>query len=301
MELNIVSGKKKDVVTKVTLAKGATVKDLKKEYARLVRKDINRLSFKDESNKEKVVRLDDDRKTLESYGLAANATLTFKDLGPQIGYRTVFVLEYLGPMVFVMLYYLRPALLYGEKAASTPYNWVAHLAVISWIAHFAKREFETFFIHKFSRPTMPLSNIFKNCAYYWTFGAVIGYPLCSPNFQAPSEQLVYVGFAIFLVSEIGNLICHIMLSNMRPKEGSQQRDIPRGFLFEVVACPNYTFEVASWVGFSIMTMLPMSYLFTLVGFLQMADWAQKKHRGYKKQFPDEYPKLKRKAIVPFLY
>lgn len=301
MELNIVSGKKKDVVTKVTLPKGATVKDLKKEYARLTRKDINRLSFKEESNKEKVIRLDDDRKTIESYGLPAGANITFKDLGPQIGYRTVFVLEYLGPMVFVMLYYLRPALLYGEQAATIPYDWVAKLAVICWVAHFAKREFETFFVHKFSRPTMPLSNIFKNCAYYWTFGAVIGYPLCAPSFKAPSEQLVYIGFAIFLISEIGNFICHVMLSNMRPKEGSQQRDIPRGFLFELVSCPNYTFEVASWVGFSIMTILPMSYLFTLVGFLQMADWAQKKHRGYKKQFPEEYPKLKRKAIVPFLY
>jgi len=300
MEFTIVSGKKKDVVTKVTLPKGATVKDLKKEYSRATKKDINRLSFKEESNKDKVIRLDDDRKTLESYSLPSN-TLTFKDLGPQIGYRTVFVLEYLGPMVFVLLYYLRPALLYGESAANIPYNWVAKLAVISWVVHFAKREFETFFVHKFSRPTMPLSNIFKNCAYYWTFGAVIGYPLCSPNFQPPSDQLVQIGFAIFVISEIGNLICHIMLSNMRPKEGSTQRDIPRGFLFEVVACPNYTFEVLSWVGFSIMTMLPMSYLFTLVGFLQMADWAQKKHRGYKKQFPDEYPKLKRKAIVPFLY
>ena len=34
----------------------------------------------------------------------------------------------------------------------------------------------------------------------------------------------------------------------------------------------------SWVGFSIMTSLWASYLFTLVGFLQMADWAMKKHK-----------------------
>lgn len=148
---------------------------------------------------------------------------------------------------------------------------------------------------------MPLNNLFKNCAYYWTFGAVIGYPLCSPGFVAPSETLVYTGFAIFLLCEVGNLICHIMLSNMRPKEGSTKRDIPRGFLFEYVACPNYTFEVFSWVGFSIMTMIPFSYLFTLVGFVQMADWAMKKHKGYKKDFDKEYIALKRKAIIPFLY
>ena len=35
--------------------------------------------------------------------------------------------------------------------------------------------------------------------------------------------------------------------------------------------------------------------------MQMADWAMKKHKGYKKSFDGEYIKLKRKAIVPFLY
>ena len=56
-----------------------------------------------------------------------------------------------------------------------------------------------------------------------------------------------------------------------------------GFLFDYVACPNYTFEVFSWVGFSIMTNIPFSYAFTIVGFLQMTDWALKKHKEYKKK------------------
>lgn len=77
-------------------------------------------------------------------------------------------------MVFVLLYALRPALIYGDDAAAVPYNWVAQLGIACWLVHFLKREFETIFIHKFSRPTMPLNNLFKNCAYYWIFGAVIG-------------------------------------------------------------------------------------------------------------------------------
>eukprot|EP01034_Spumella_vulgaris_P024962 gene24962-31362_t len=149
---------------------------------------------------------------------------------------------------------------------------------------------------------MPLNNLFKNCAYYWSFGAVIGYPLCSPGFVPPSETQVYIGLAIFVLCEIGNLICHLMLSSLRPAgEGSQARTIPSGFLFNYVACPNYTFEIFSWVGFSVMTQLPFAYLFTLVGFLQMADWAVKKHKGYKKTYDKEYTKLRRKAIIPFLY
>jgi very-long-chain enoyl-CoA reductase len=226
--------------------------------------------------------------------------LDFKDLGPQIGYRTVFLVEYFGPMLFVGLYYFRPSLIFGAGASDKPYNWVALLGVYCWMAHFLKRELETILVHKFSRPTMPLSNLYKNCTYYWSFGAVIGYPLCSPSFVPPSTILVYAGLTLFLLCEAGNLICHIMLSNLRPAEGSLERPIPSGFLFDYVSCPNYTFEVLSWVGFSLMTQIPFAYAFTLLGFIQMADWAMKKHVGYEKQY-EKYKGLRRKAILPFIY
>lgn len=74
-----------------------------------------------------------------------------KDLGPQIGYRTVFVVEYLGPMLFVLFYALRPAFIYGQNAANLPYKRAALVGIVCWVLHFLKREYETFFIHKFSR------------------------------------------------------------------------------------------------------------------------------------------------------
>lgn len=301
MNIIVVSGKA-DKIKKidVSLNNEATVQDLKTAYAKLSKKSIHRLSFKIGDSKD-AIRLDDDKKSLTSYGIKSGASLNFKDLGPQIGYRLVFIVEYLGPLLFVLFYASRPAFIYGANAATTPYNPVAYTAIVAWCIHFLKREFETLFIHKFSRPTMPLNNLFKNCAYYWAFGAFIGYPLCSPSFVAPSEQYVNVGLATFAIAELGNLLVHIQLSTMREAEGSQKREIPKGLLFSLVACPNYTFEVLSWVGFSIMTQIPFSYAFTLVGFLQMADWAQKKHRGYKKTFEKEYTKLRRKAIVPFIY
>lgn len=268
--------------------------------------DIRRISLRIDNvdNKKEPIRLDDDSKELSSYGLKDGDCVSVKDLGPQIGYRTVFLLEYFGPLVFVLGYaamrQYMPGTMPGWKATHAPMGFVSTLGVACWSIHFLKREFETIFIHKFSRPTMPLSNLFKNCAYYWTFGAVIGYPLCKPGFEGPSMKRVQIGFAIFALSELGNLICHIMLSRLRPKEGAKNRPIPSGFLFDYVACPNYTFEVLSWVGFSIMTNILLSWLFTLVGFLQMTDWALKKHKEYKKMYDPEYSRLRKKAIVPFV-
>ena len=50
---------------------------------------------------------------------------------------------------------------------------ISRLAVIAWTLHYAKRLFETFFVHKFSHGTMPLTNLFKNCTYYWGYALFV--------------------------------------------------------------------------------------------------------------------------------
>ncbi len=50
--------------------------------------------------------------TLESYGLKNNDTLIFKDLGPQISWKTVFHVEYAGPILMHALFYYLPNLFY---------------------------------------------------------------------------------------------------------------------------------------------------------------------------------------------
>lgn len=50
-------------------------------------------------------------KRLSEYGLVDGSVLVFKDLGPQVGYRTVFFWEYLGPLAVYAAFYILPALL----------------------------------------------------------------------------------------------------------------------------------------------------------------------------------------------
>lgn len=304
MKITVVSGKgETQRKEEIEIAEGATVGDLAKLYR--PKMSIHQKAFKIPSSapppppkegakpRENMITLDF-RKTLAEQGVTAGTVVTFKNLGPQIGYRTVFYIEYAGPLAFILLYYLRPSFIYGSQVAN--YSQAQKTLVGLFAAHFVKRELETAFVHKFSRPTMPLFNIFKNCSYYWTFAACIGWVLCHPSYTAPSETQVMTGSVAMILCELLNFAVHMQLSLMRKGDGDQSRKEPTGPLFALLSCPNYFFEVLSWVSFSYASNIAASWVFTLAGFLQMAQWALKKHSGYKKQ----NPKTHKKAIIPFI-
>lgn len=295
-------GNGKTLCTVDGLEPSSTVEDVKKEiYNQRPRFYPDRQQLKAE--REKKSKALKNEATLESLSLKEDI-LYFKDLGPQIGWTTVFLSEYAGPLVVYLLFYLRPSLIYGDSATS-PMSQVVHIAAICWTFHYAKRLFETVFIHRFSHSTMPIANLFRNCGYYWGFAAFVSYfvnhPLYTPAMYGKGQ--IYTGLLLFVTGELGNLSIHMALRNLRPP-GTRERNIPYPsgnpftILFELVSCPNYTYETLLWLGFSIMTQSLPGLLFTVTGFAQMAQWALAKHRNYRKDF-DRYPR-NRKAILPFL-
>ncbi|OXA41790.1 probable very-long-chain enoyl-CoA reductase art-1 [Folsomia candida] len=246
----------------------------------------------------------DDKSTLADLGIKSGGKLFLKDLGPQIGWITVFLSEYAGPLAIYMWIYTRPWIFYGDKAASKPYAQVVHIAAACWGFHYAKRLLETIFVHRFSHATMPIMNLFKNCGYYWGFAAYVAYHVNHPLYTAPSYDIqVYVGAALFVLSELGNLSIHVALRNLRPP-GTTERRIPYPTsnpftaLFKYVSCPNYTYEFYAWLSFTVMTQCLPAGLFTIAGMYQMTVWALGKHRNYKKEFA-KYPRG-RKSIIPFV-
>ncbi|XP_078741128.1 very-long-chain enoyl-CoA reductase-like [Lampetra fluviatilis] len=247
-----------------------------------------------------------DEEVLQDLPLGSDGTLYLRDLGPQVAWTTVFLTEYAGPLLIYLVLYLRPALIYGASPRSSSPHLVVHLACLCHSLHFAKRLLETVFVHRFSHGTMPLRNIFKNCFYYWGFAAYLAYYINHPLYSPPMyrEKQVFLGFITFLICELGNFSIHLALRDLRPA-GSKARKIPYPtrnpftWLFKLVSCPNYTYEVGAWLSFTIMTQTLAGALFTLVGFLQMSVWALGKHRSYKRDFSPQYPRV-RTAILPFL-
>jgi len=277
-----------------------TVLDLKKEIEKIKHLNTNRQKLALGLERDSVV-LGDDRQILQNAFKDTKEGLVsvyLKDLGPQISWQMVFVIEYLGPLLLYPLLALRLDILYGPGASKAPFHWVQLLALACWTIHYVKREVETLFVHRFSHETMPLANLWRNSGYYWFAGILAGYFINHPRYTPPSDTQVFVGLAIFVISEICNAICHLMLRNLRPA-GTRDRKIPRGFLFDYVTCPNYTFEVLAWIGFSIMTKTAAAYLFTAIGFYMMFTWAKAKKSKYIKDFGRDFPKS-RAIIIPFL-
>ncbi|GAA6021418.1 hypothetical protein JCM11491_006702 [Sporobolomyces phaffii] len=248
--------------------------------------------------------LDDDDSLLASYGVKDRDELHIKDLGPQVAWKTVFLTEYFGPLFIHPAFYFGSKWIYGRDFVHSKMQTIA-LALI--LAHYAKRELETLFVHRFSSATMPILNIFKNSAHYWGLsGVLLAAPLYGPWNGAArlstsvlsNDTYLYSFVALWVYAEVSNLMTHLNLASLRPA-GTKTRQIPRGYGFDHVSCANYWFETVAWVAFTGLTLNWAAGLFTVVAVGQMYVWAVKKHRRYRKEFGDKYPRG-RKAMFPFV-
>lgn len=303
MKVEIINARTKEPICALDdISIYATIKEIKDEFYKVKPKYYpSRQSFRSDPRGKMLP----DTTTLRSLEISNDAKLYFKDLGAQIAWKTVFLTEYAGPLFLYPIFYLQPSIIYGENANNVPKHMAVHLACGAFCFHYAKRLFETQFIHRFSNGTMPIRNIFKNSSYYWVFAALVAYFVNHPKYTPATygDAQIYGSLLGFALCQLGNYSTHVALRNLRP-EGSKERKVPvptgNPFtaMFSLVSCANYTYEIGSWICFTIMTQTLTSGLFAFVGAAQMTVWALKKHRNYRKEFKD-YPRS-RKAIFPFL-
>ena len=226
--------------------------------------------------------------------------------GPQLGWRLVYVIEYIGPLlIHPLLFQLRPYIYRNPTPSATfpPASAVQSLSLLLVSLHFLKREFETIFVHKFTAATMPARNVIKNSAHYWGLsGLLIAYFTYAPTAPAAGDVAPWItltGLALFVLGEVGNGYTHAVFRGLRSRDG-QDRGIPRGIGFDWVTSPNYMFECVAWVGLCLVTISWSTVVFTVVAAVQMAAWAKQREKRYRKTFGDKYKK-KRYALIPGLY
>ena len=149
---------------------------------------------------------------------------------------------------------------------------------------------------------MPLVNLFKNCGYYWgLFGILCGYTLFNPYGKDLRFLLVprYIFVVFFFCAEYKNWRTHMIMREIKIKGQGKKFLPPKMEGFEMVTCANYMWEFFSWLCFSIFSLNFLVIIFTCCGFLQMKQWALKKHHELKNAYGDEYMKNKY-SFIPYL-
>lgn len=284
----------------MTIESSASTEELYKELAKQTQFSIHQLRVTKGSDGSGINKAKD--KTIYSTGLRDQSTIYVKDLGPQISWRTVFVIEYAGPIfIHPLVYALRP---YIYSKASSEASQLQTLTMLLVLGHFVKRELETLLVHRFSSSTMPFTNVFKNSFHYWVLaGANMAawiYAPSAPTAREPNLFIMFAGLAMYGIGEMLNLQTHLTLMNLR-SPGGAERAIPQGKLFELVTCPNYLMETIAWLGILFVSNFSLSVLlFVVIAVGQMAIWAKKKESRYRKEFGSQYKK-KRSCMLPGIW
>ena len=89
------------------------------------------------------------------------------------------------------------------------------------------------------------------------------------------------------------------------KDTNNKYIIPRGFMYELISCPNYFGELVEWLGFFVLSNSFSGLVFFVSTFANLFPRAIQYHQWYKNKFKDEFHSDKiltqRKAIVPFSF
>ncbi|KAJ3476755.1 hypothetical protein NLI96_g10946 [Meripilus lineatus] len=130
-----------------------------------------------------------DEATLKDAGIVDGDELSAKDLGPQASWTTVFVVEYIGPLIIHPLVYHFPNIFYGGPVQHSLLQRYVYAMVM---LHFLKREYETLFVHRFSHGTMPFAYIFRKFV-------ISAEPVCHSNPKTESALHPALHITIFWV------------------------------------------------------------------------------------------------------
>eukprot|EP01089_Gocevia_fonbrunei_P015026 TRINITY_DN4296_c0_g1_i4.p1 TRINITY_DN4296_c0_g1~~TRINITY_DN4296_c0_g1_i4.p1 ORF type:complete len:249 (+),score=-0.23 TRINITY_DN4296_c0_g1_i4:271-1017(+) len=181
--------------------------------------------------------------------------------------------------------------------STNPYKYsLYHIGLmVAFIGHFLRREFEIFY-YKYSG-IMDVLDVPTITVGYSTFAALTAYHHNHIDTTLSLPPQYIFGFLIFLAGEIMSSY-HYCLITFNPIVDKTKLDIPRGGLFEWIACPHHLGEIICWFGYAIMS----RYLIVWVGAVAMTVYlvarASETLAWFQDKFKEQWPPG-RKALIPF--
>jgi len=180
---------------------------------------------------------------------------------------------------------------------------VVPLVLLSfWLFHYVRRAFVYPLRMNATHVRMPLLVVLFGVAFN-LLNAYVNMGWIADRGVYPSTWLVdprfLVGAVVFVTGWYVNVKADALLAELRAQgEGEHRYRIPRGWLFELVSCPNYLGEIVEWVGWAILTWSLAGLSFALYTAANLVPRGLAHHRWYRERFPD-YPSA-RKAVLPLL-
>lgn len=253
---------------------------------------------------------------------------------PIVFHSVEYIMIALAVMVFFGLRFITPGygMFYTKKWGPSVGNrlgWVLMeapvfiaMAVIWWMS--PRREelvpgvMTTFFlIHYFQRSfifpmlikgnsRMPLSIILMGICFNLVNAYLIGgwlFYVCPDGTYSDSwlaDPRFLCGSIIFFSGMVINLHSDHIIRHLR-KPGDHKHYIPFGGMFKYVTSANYFGELTEWVGYAILTWSMPGVVFALWTFANLGPRARSLHHRYEEEFGDDFIKLKRKYIIPYIW
>lgn len=115
-----------------------------------------------------------------------------------------------------------------------------------------------------------------------------------------AQPYIYIGGVLFLAGMAVNLHSDRIIRNLR-RPGDTRHYIPRGGMFRYVSSANYFGELVEWIGFAIASWSWAGAVFAWWTFANLAPRAASLRRRYENEFGEEFTRLGRKRIIPFIY
>lgn len=216
--------------------------------------------------------------------------------GPTVGNRLGWILMEAPVFIAMILLWL----LSPRRAEAAP----AVMASL-FLLHYFQRSFIFPFLIR-GKGKMPVTVILMgvtfNLVNAYMFGGQLFY-VSAPDTYPPlwlSSPAFIIGTVIFFAGMWINIQSDSIVRRLR-KPGDTGHYIPRGGMFRYVTSANYLGEFIEWCGFAILTWSAAGAVFALWTFANLAPRAESLHARYISEFGDEYRRLGRKCIIPFIY
>ena len=295
------------------------------------------------------IKLEFDHKGISHYDIKAGATIHLQDQGMMIPLRLSKFIVNSGPIVLFTLFRNSHLDIYeffeGEQAAADNYNeyygyeegMVQQIAYWMVIVHFSKLILESILVHRMAGRMTPLNRTLWQILYYWVgLGMVVAFrlfhPMYKPSFLIADLDgetffgLITVASILFCISQIMNLLCHILFSNMEEKMATAVLKMPqdkskvdsrsrarRSYLvssissfailkdygFSLVTCADWLWDFVGWACLAIIMQTVSCYLFVLVWAIWHNSKARERHWRYISEYQNKYPH-ERRAFIPYL-